>query len=93
MDLLKRQLYVKYEIKYHLLKSLIFNQQLTPIVRFYALYKLQTLVVNSSVATQINRCVLSGRSYNVLSKFKYSRFTLRQQTNVGAVVGNKRFSW
>jgi small subunit ribosomal protein S14 len=93
MDILKRRFYIKFELKKTLYKSLIFNKNITVILRFYALYKLSSLQKYTSITKQNNRCVISGRSYNVLSKFKYSRFVLRSETNSGNTPGFSRISW
>lgn len=93
MDLLKRRFYIKFELKKTFYKSLIFNKNIKIILRLYALYKLSHLQRYTSVTKINNRCVISGRSYNILSKFKYSRFVLRSETNQGNTVGFSRISW
>lgn len=84
---MKRKLFVKYELKKILLKSVICNSYVSPLVRYYALYKLNHLPKYKMMSKQVTRCVATGRVYNILKNFKYSRFYLRSEIAKGSVVG------
>jgi small subunit ribosomal protein S14 len=92
MDLLKRRLFVKFELKRNLLRSILLNRHLKPIIRLYVLYKLTFLPTIVSITKQNNRCVVSGRSYNVLSSVRLSRFQLRDLANNGDIPGLRKYS-
>ncbi|MCA1714032.1 MAG: 30S ribosomal protein S14, partial [Gammaproteobacteria bacterium] len=58
-----------------------------------AVIKLQKLPRDSSPARQRNRCVLTGRSRGVYSKFGLGRNKLREATMRGDVPGLRKASW
>jgi len=64
-DLINRQYYIKYELKKLILKSVLHNQNIKPIIRSYALYKLNTFTRKSSISNQNNVCLLRGRMRGV----------------------------
>ena len=58
-----------------------------------AVVKLQKLPRDSSPSRQRNRCVLTGRSRGVYSKFGLGRNKLREATMRGDVPGLRKASW
>lgn len=60
-DFLKRQLYVKSELRHLLLKSLLKNTNLPLVAHHQLLYKKTRLGRFSSRIQHRNRCVMSGR--------------------------------
>ncbi|HVR81917.1 MAG TPA: 30S ribosomal protein S14 [Luteimonas sp.] len=58
-----------------------------------AVVKLQKLPRDSSPARQRNRCILTGRSRGVYSKFGLGRNKLREATMRGDVPGLRKASW
>jgi small subunit ribosomal protein S14 len=58
-----------------------------------AVVKLQKLPRDSSPSRQRNRCLLTGRSRGVYSKFGLGRHKLREATMRGDVPGLRKASW
>lgn len=76
LDSYRRKNFLKYEIKNIFLKN--FNNRGLSILEVYAIQmKLSKIKPIHSVARINHRCVISGRTHNVNSKFKMSRFFLR----------------
>jgi len=92
-DKFKRRLVIKNEVKRRLLKSLTNSKNLPLTYRQYAYYQKSLLIRFSSLTQSRNRCVVSGRKWNVLSKVKYSRFVLRSEASQGNVPGFQRSSF
>ena len=74
---MRRKLSIKYEFKRRLLKSLIRNSHTPLVYRYNALFKLSLLPRPGAHNKIRNRCVISGRNYNVLKKTRYCRFVFR----------------
>lgn len=62
MDNLKRQLFLKQEIKKKILDSLIKNSYLPLSYRYLAFYNKVKINRRASINQQINRCVATGRT-------------------------------
>ena len=90
MDRYRRVLFLKYELKRFLLKNLSKNETLPFCVRYYILYHKSLLVRFSSIGAQRNRCMITGRVHNVLSKPRYSRFVFRTESYHGSMPGCKK---
>jgi len=71
---------------------MILNQTLPISYHFYIKFRLSTLINLSAVNKQRNRCVISGRVWNVLKKTQYSRFVFREKANFGYLPGVSRLS-
>ena len=93
MDHLKRKLYVSFELKILLLRSIITNNYILPIIRFYALFKLSLLPKFKLITRQKNRCIFLGRSYSILRKFKLSRWELKKKASFGLISNVIKGSW
>jgi small subunit ribosomal protein S14 len=61
--------------------------------RMAAAVRLQKLPRDSSPSRQRNRCLLTGRSRGVYSKFGLARNKLREATMRGDVPGLRKASW
>jgi small subunit ribosomal protein S14 len=61
--------------------------------RAAAAVRLQKLPRDSSPSRQRNRCLLTGRSRGVYSKFGLGRHKLREATMRGDVPGLRKASW
>jgi len=85
-------MYVKYEIKSKLLRSILRNKNIPQAYRYFALFQKSLLPKSSSVVKQTNRCVQSGRQWNVLRKTKLSRFVFRFRSYEGLLPGVRRSS-
>lgn len=93
LDKVRRKIFIKYEVKKVILNSLIKNNSLPFVYRYYALYNKSKISRYSSVVQQRNRCVLTGRVWNVTKKVQYSRFIFRTQAYAGNIPGCRRASW
>ena len=93
MDLLKRKLFLKHELKQIFLKSLIKNSNL-PLNYRYFIYFQKLKAPRWSILPQItNRCIKTGRALSVTRETKYSRFVFRVESYKGHLPGFKRASW
>jgi len=93
MDKVKRKIFLKYELKKLLLKNLIVNKNLPLTARIFFNLK-KGKITNFSMLTKINnRCLKTGRNFNVFKKVNYSRFVLRTEANKGVIPGFNRASW
>lgn len=61
--------------------------------RYYTQYLLTTVPSRYSINVVQNRCVITGRNWNVLKKTQYSRFCFRNESYKGFLPGVKRLSW
>lgn len=93
LDNYRRKMYVKYEMKNKLFKSIIRNKSLPISYRYYATFQKSLVPKSSSIVKQVNRCVQSGRQWNILKKVKLSRFVFRFQSYDGILPGVRRSSW
>ena len=91
-DNLKRQLYVRSELRHLLLTSFLKNTNTPLAVHHYMLFKKTRLQRFSSRIQHRNRCVVSGRQWNVLHKTQYSRFVFRKESYEGTIPGLRRAS-
>lgn len=76
-DKKKRNIVKKYELKRLVLKSIISDQNLNIRIRTNTYTILSNMNLNSSLVRVKNRCIVTGRSRFVFSKYKISRFTLK----------------
>ena len=93
VDIYRRKLFLKNELKKLILKSLIKNDNLPIIYRYFALYNKSKLYRFSSLTQQKNKCVETGRTWSTVKNTKYSRFFFRTESNSGNLPGFKRSSW
>lgn len=92
-DLINRQYYIKYELKKILLKSIIRNQNVTPKIRSYAIFKLTNLTTKSRITRQINFCLIRGRSKGVWKFMQFSRHVINKLAISGNLQNTKISSW
>jgi len=93
VDIYRRKLFLKNELKKLILKSLIKNNNLPIIYRYFALYNKSKLLRFSSITQQKNKCVETGRIWTTVKNVNYSRFYFRTESNCGNIPGFKRASW
>jgi ribosomal protein S14 len=86
-DEIRRVMFLKKELKRMILKSILKNQQLSPKIRGFALYKLQT--ENVYYSRQKNFCILTGKSGSVLKLTNTSRQMLNKLAQEGSVINVK----
>ncbi len=92
-DLKRRVTVEKFAAKRAELKAIIINVKLSDEDRAAAREKLQALPRNSSPVRLRNRCLLTGRSRGVFSKFGLGRIKLREYAMRGEVPGVVKASW
>ena len=92
-DIKRTKLAKKFAAKRDALKKIIANQASGYDEKMEAVVKLQKLPRDSSPSRQRNRCVLTGRSRGVYSKFGLGRNKLREATMRGDVPGLRKASW
>jgi small subunit ribosomal protein S14 len=93
LDNFRRKLFLKNELKKILLKSLIKNNNLPIIYRYFALYSKAKLIRFGSITKQKNKCVQTGRIWSTTKNVNYSRFLFRTESNKGNLPGFRRASW
>jgi small subunit ribosomal protein S14 len=89
----RAKLVKKFAAKRDALKKIVSNPTASYEEKMDAAVKLQKLPRDSSPARQRNRCVLTGRSRGVYSKFGLGRNKLREATMRGDVPGLRKASW
>jgi small subunit ribosomal protein S14 len=92
-DLKRRVTVEKFAAKRAELKAIIGNAKLSDEERDSARQKLQALPRNSCPVRLRNRCLLTGRSRGVFSKFGLGRIKLREYAMRGEVPGVVKASW
>ena len=93
IDIYRRKLFLKNELKKVILKSLLNNTNIPLIYRYLALYNKSKLYRFSSLTQQKNKCVQTGRIWTTVKNTKYSRFFFRTESNSGNLPGFRRSSW
>jgi ribosomal protein S14 len=92
LDKFRRHFFVKYEIKKMIQQTIIKNKTIPLSYRFFLKFRMSSVITSASVSKHRNRCVVSGRSWNVLKKTQYSRFVFRDRANFGYLPGVSRLS-
>ena len=85
-----RKLFLKYEIKKKVLKSLLFNDDCNILhkIRFDSAFKKYPF--NSSISRYRTSCVILGNSRSVFQRFKLSRHAVKVLSSNGFLTGLKR---
>jgi ribosomal protein S14 len=90
----KKKKFLKKELKIIILKSLIQNNNLKPITRSNAFYKLSRLKYIYSKSKQNNNiCLYSGKIKSVFNKFKMSRHFIKKFCSDNSLQNNKLINW
>jgi ribosomal protein S14 len=92
LDHYRRSFFVKYEIKNKVLKSISKNRYLPLSYRYYSLFHKAQIPSIASITKHRNRCLQSGRQYNVLRKTQTCRFVFRFEAYEGVMPGVRRDS-
>ena len=92
-DVKRTKLAKQHGAKRDALKAIISSPTASYEDKMEAVTKLQKLPRDSSPCRQRNRCVLTGRSRGVYSKFGLGRNKLREATMRGDVPGLRKASW
>ncbi len=92
-DIKRAKLAAKYAAKREALKAIINDQSKTDEERYQARLQLQQLPRNANPTRQRNRCLVTGRSRGVFSKFGLGRQKLREMALRGEIPGVTKASW
>lgn len=92
-DQKRRILFMKYEAKRCILKSMIRDCTLSKNIRFKCVYVLNNLPRNSSLTRVKNRCSITGRAKSNYRIFKLSRISFRELALKSALPGVTKSSW
>ena len=76
-EMFLKKTFIKYEIKKIILKSITQNNNVKPIYRANALYKLSKLIKKMGISKNNNICLKSGRSKGVYKLTNFSRHYMR----------------
>jgi small subunit ribosomal protein S14 len=93
LDIFRRKLFLKNEIKKLILNSIIENTSIPRTYRYFALFNKSKLIRSSSKTQHQNRCVKTGRIWSVTKHARYSRFFFRTESYKGNLPGFRRASW
>ena len=93
LDKLKRQLFLKVELKNFLTSTLMKNKMGIYGIRYVLFWKKITIKRFARKVQIRNRCVYSGRVWNTNKKTQYGRFIFLQEAYKGNIPGLRRFSW
>lgn len=93
MDHYKRKVFLKNEVKKILLKSIKKNKNVNYTKRHLASFYMSNLTRFTGKNLNVNRCVVSGRSWGVNRKTLTSRFVFRKKAYNSLIPGCKRASW
>ena len=92
-DLINRKIFIKNELKRVILKSIIQNKNVKPIVRSYAYFKLVHFSRKYSISNQINVCLIRGRNKGVWKFAQMSRHAINKLAINGFLQNIKIKSW
>lgn len=92
-DLIFRGLYLKYELKKIILRSLKRSKTTTPIKVVYINYILSKFDKKASISRQYNPCLLMGRIGGVYKKYQFSRHMLLKLATRGNLQNTMIKSW
>jgi len=91
---IKKTKFLKKEIKKIILKSVIQNKNLKPIIRSTAFYKMSRLKFIYSISKQNNNvCLYSGKLKSVFNKFKMSRHFIKKFCSNNSLQNSKIINW
>jgi small subunit ribosomal protein S14 len=92
-DVKRAKIVKRFAAKRAALKATISSPQSSDEERREAMDKLKKLPRDASPSRMRNRCVITGRSRGVYSKFGLGRNKLREQTMEGNIPGLRKASW
>ena len=92
LDLFRRKLFVKFELRKSLLKSHTKIKSIKLVQKYNAQFSLANLPKRSSKNKIQNRRITSGRNKNVLRRISSSRFVFRYKAHFSYLPGCRRAS-
>ncbi len=87
-DEILRVKFLKFEYHTIILKSIARTRAITPMIRFFAVFKMQKK--NTFMSRWKNFCLLTGRGKGVTRSFNISRHMLNKQGQQGYITGYTR---
>lgn len=81
----KRKLFLKYEIKKLILKSIFQNRQAINTKRFFIKIQLLGFSKKTNVSFQKKRCVLTGQSNGIYKNFEINRHMVKKLNTFGTI--------
>lgn len=93
LDKHRRVFFHRYFLKKRILKSLQKNNRIPLYVKYYAMFAYSGTPFNSNYSRFRNRCIRSGRQYNVIRRTQTCRFVFRFESYEGLLPGLRRSSW
>jgi len=93
-DIIKRKKFTKIEIKKIILKSIIQNKNVKPLIRMKAVRKICKFSYSSSISKQNNNiCLKTGRIKGVYNMFNTSRHFIKKIGVLGNLQNIKIAAW
>ena len=93
LDQFRRRAYIKTELRRMLLRSFTNSKDVPLSKRYVAHFGLSHLPRHGSRNKIQNRCIQSGRNWNIMRKTQYSRFVFRDQSYFSYLPAVRRASW
>ena len=80
------------EVKQRILKSALRNSTIPFKYKVFLRLQLVKIEKKYSLTRHRNRCLITGRVWNVLKKVQFSRFAFRKKAHLGDLPGVSRLS-
>ena len=88
-----RLVFLKYEIKKIVLKSLLYNETFIFDKKLFFDFKFKKFTFNSSISRYRTSCMFLGNSRAIIQQFKLSRHACKKYASLGFLVGLKKSSF
>ena len=88
-----RLVFLKYEIKKIILKSLLYNETFIFYKKFFFDFKFKKFTFKSSISRYRTSCMFLGNSRAIIQPFKLSRHACKKYAALGFIVGLKKSSF
>lgn len=85
LDKLFRKSFIKTELKFIILKSIFQNRQISSGIRFYAKVLISSDKKRYFISKQKKKCLATGNSKGIFSKFELNRHALKKFNNMGLI--------
>ena len=92
-NIIKKKKFLKNEIKKIILKSIIQNKNIKPLIRSNAFYKLSQLKYNYLISKQNNVCLYSGKIKSIFKKYNMSRHFIKKFGVLNTLQNVKIINW
>lgn len=88
-----RKIFLKYEIKKKVIKSLMYNKNSTIDQKYYFDFKYKKFPYTSSISKARTNCVFIGNNKSIFKKFKMSRDIFKKYASYGFITGIRKASF